>query len=187
MPNPPKTLNAKELEEVEAMAGLGLRYEDIARIKGMSDDTLKKYAQTQLQRGKSKAKAKVMQTAFQMATSGKTPAMTMFWLKTQAGWRENQAPTHNDPAETLRNLINVLRVPTKSELENRPSQAIALHLAETMEALKQGDVDPRVASSVASMANTLMKAVTQSNLEARLASLESILKAHEPDPLELDL
>jgi hypothetical protein len=32
----------------------------------------------------------VMQTAFKMAVSGKTPAMTMFWLKTQAGWKEHQ-------------------------------------------------------------------------------------------------
>src|SRR5579863_9339766 len=89
MSNLPKTLTDKELEEIEAMAGLGMRFEDIARMKGMCLDTLRKYAREQLQRGKFKAKAAVMQTAYKMAVSGKFPVMTMFWLKTQASWREN--------------------------------------------------------------------------------------------------
>lgn len=29
-----------------------------------------------------------MRTAFQMATSGTIPAMTIFWLKARAGWRD---------------------------------------------------------------------------------------------------
>ena len=31
-----------------------------------------------------------MQTAFKMAISGKCPAMTIFWLKTRAGWSEKE-------------------------------------------------------------------------------------------------
>jgi len=34
------------------------------------------------------ATATVAQTAYNLAKSGKCPVMTMFWLKTQAGWRE---------------------------------------------------------------------------------------------------
>ena len=34
------------------------------------------------------------QTAYQMAKSGKFPTMTMFWLKTQAGWRETSRLEH---------------------------------------------------------------------------------------------
>lgn len=88
MSNPPKNLSKKELAEVETLAGLGMRFEDIAALKGMCLDTLKKYADDELQRGKAKAKAQVMQTAYKMAMSGKHPAMTMFWLKCQAGWRQ---------------------------------------------------------------------------------------------------
>ena len=78
MANTPKRLTPKDLEEIEMMAGLGLRYEDIARIKGMSEDTLSKYGKEELSRGKAKAKAAVMQTAYKLAISGKHPAMTMF-------------------------------------------------------------------------------------------------------------
>ena len=57
MPNLPKTLTTHELEEVEAMAGLGLRFEDIANIKGMSDETLRKYAKDHLIARKSQGKS----------------------------------------------------------------------------------------------------------------------------------
>lgn len=45
--------------------------------------------------GRSKAAAAVCETAFNMATSGAHPAMTMFWLKTRQGWRE----MGNEPAQ----------------------------------------------------------------------------------------
>ena len=34
------------------------------------------------------------QTAYNLAKSGKCPVMTMFWLKTQAGWRETSRLEH---------------------------------------------------------------------------------------------
>ena len=39
--------------------------------------------------GKAKANAKVSQTLFQKATNGDTTSI-IFWLKTQAGWKETQ-------------------------------------------------------------------------------------------------
>ena len=176
MPNLPKTLTTHELEEVEAMAGLGLRFEDIANIKGMSDETLRKYAKDHLIRGKAKAKAQVMQTAYKLATSGKVPAMTMFWLKTQAGWRENRADS-TDGSQ----LIEAIRD------SNKPTQAVVGYLAETMAQVKRGELDPRVASSIATVAGAFMKAVAQGEMEARLVTLEGILKSSEPESLELDL
>ncbi len=92
MSNPAKKMTEKELAEVEMMAGLGMRFEDIARLKGMCLDTLKKYANEQLYQGKAKAKVGVMQTAYKLALSGKCPAMTMFWLKTQCSWQETGNP-----------------------------------------------------------------------------------------------
>lgn len=176
MPNPPKELTPKELEEIETMAGLGMRYEDIASLKGMCDDTLKKYAGEALKRGKAKAKAQVMQTAYKMAVSGKTPAMTMFWLKTQACWRENSPDiaTCLNLAETIKN-------------SDKPTQAIVTCLAETIEQVKTGELDPRTASSIASVAGAFMKAVAQGSLEDRLAVLESITQSQTPEPLDLDL
>ncbi len=108
MSNPPKDLTSKDLEEIETLAGLGMRFEDIAALKGMCDDTLKKYAKEVLMRGKAKAKAAVMQTAYKMALSGKVPVMTMFWLKTQAGWHERMQDL--DESSPLDALIEVLKV-----------------------------------------------------------------------------
>ncbi len=99
MPNKPKNFTPKELQEIETLAGLGMRYEDIAKVKGVCLETLKKYADENLDRGKAKAKAQIMQTAFQMAKSGKNPSMTIFWLKTQCGWRENADNASDNPIQ----------------------------------------------------------------------------------------
>ena len=41
------------------------------------------------------------QTAYNMAKSGKFPTMTMFWLKTQAGWRETSRMEHAGAIGTI--------------------------------------------------------------------------------------
>jgi hypothetical protein len=88
MPRPPKRLSKQDISEIEMLAGLGLAQEQIADIKGICVETLVKYAGKAYQVGKAKAIARVSKTAFEMAASGKQPSMTMFYLKTQAGWRE---------------------------------------------------------------------------------------------------
>ena len=175
MSNPAKILSPKEIEEIEMMAGLGLRYEDIALIKNMCDDTLKKYASDALSRGKAKAKAAVMQTAFKMATSGKVPAMTMFWLKTQAQWRE---------AQTLINESQNLKEQVQNS--NNPTQLIMSYLAETIEQVKRGEIAPTVASSVASVAGIFMKAVEQGSLEDRLSMLEAMNQTKDTQKLDME-
>jgi hypothetical protein len=178
--NPSKKLTFKDLEEVEAMAGLGLRFDDIAQIKGMCDDTLKKYANDALKKGKAKAKAQVMQTAYKMAVSGKHAAMTMFWLKTQCQWQENHlfmAPKETNDLEKIERKANMDPVSTS------PGHALTGQLAETLEQVRQGTMDPRLAAGIASIANSLMKATAQADLEARLASLESTLNNRNDDDL----
>jgi hypothetical protein len=179
MANHSKDLTDKELDEIETMAGLGLRFEDIAAVKGMSDDTLKKYAADRLQRGRAKAKTQVMQTAYKMAVSGKQPAMTMFWLKTRACWRENQQENSLNKEQAA--LIDAMRA------SSTPTQHLVNYLATTIEQVARGELDPSVAASIAAMSNTLMKASSQGNVEERLAELEELLKAQKPQPLDLDL
>jgi hypothetical protein len=69
------------------LSGLGLTQEQIAHVKDICVDTLRKYANQAYHKGKAKAVARVARTCFEMATSGKQPVMTMFYLKTQGGWR----------------------------------------------------------------------------------------------------
>ena len=88
MPRPPKKLSKQDLQEIESLAGLGLPQKQIARIKGLSVDTLRKYALEAFHSGKAKALARVAKTAFEMAVSGQNTAMTIFYLKTQGGFHE---------------------------------------------------------------------------------------------------
>jgi transcriptional regulator with XRE-family HTH domain len=96
-----KKLTRRDLSEVEALAGLGLTQEQIGSVKGMCDDTLRKYAKDAFHRGRAKAIARVAQTAYEMAVSSQHPAMTMFYLKTQARWRER----HDELPPELRHLL----------------------------------------------------------------------------------
>jgi hypothetical protein len=81
---------AETAKQVETLAGYGLTVEQIGHVLACSHDTVKRHYADELERGQAVAVAKVAQTAFQMATSGAQPAMTMFWLKTRARWKEVQ-------------------------------------------------------------------------------------------------
>jgi hypothetical protein len=72
---------------------MGTRYDDIATKLGISDDTLKKYYQLELDLGRVEANAKVANALFQQAMDGNTTAQ-IFWLKTRAGWKENHTIEH---------------------------------------------------------------------------------------------
>ncbi len=90
-----KTISGEQLKDIERLAGFGLSVEKIAAYLGMSKATLDRRVSesievsSALERGRSFSEEAVASTAFQMATSGKHPSVTMFWLKTRAGWREN--------------------------------------------------------------------------------------------------
>lgn len=76
---------------VKTMSAYRMPHEDITTAVGLrSVKTLRRHFREELDRGVIEARAKVSQTAFQMAVSGKYPAMTMFWLKSNCGWRDGQ-------------------------------------------------------------------------------------------------
>jgi hypothetical protein len=62
--------------------------------------------------------------------------------------------------------------------------AIAL-IAETINQVRKGEIDPRVANSVGFLANILIKAVDQVRLETRIEQLEALLKVQSLT-IELD-
>ena len=101
-----------------------MKNEQIAAVMLFSRSTLEKYYQDQLDLGRAVALATVTETAFKMATSGDNTAMTIFWLKTQAGWREvpkdiniNQTVQHveTDKSTVRRMALEVV----KSEKANQ--------------------------------------------------------------------
>jgi len=89
-----------EIRQIEAMAGLGMSGQDIAHVMGISRSTLYKrlkdsgLSSDTIKAQRKKGVAKVRQTLYQMATSGKVPAATFFYLKTIGGLREKDRIEH---------------------------------------------------------------------------------------------
>jgi hypothetical protein len=75
------------------MAGMGLLWEEIAEIVGVSVPTLRKYYLAELRAGTPKATARVAQSLFKQATDPNKPNViaAIFWLKARAGWRDHEA------------------------------------------------------------------------------------------------
>jgi hypothetical protein len=77
------------------LASFGLRHSDIcifikdAKGKPISEPTMRKNFAAELDTGKIKANVVVAQTLYKKAIAGDT-ASVIFWLKSQAGWRDTQ-------------------------------------------------------------------------------------------------
>ena len=72
------------------MAGIGLTHDQIAKIIGISDETLRKYYNEELETSEAKMTAQVAQNLYSIATSkgpGAVPS-AIFWMKTRGKWRE---------------------------------------------------------------------------------------------------
>ena len=90
MARPSLSPTPEQRRSVKVMAGLGLRQEHIALIVEIAPRTLRKHFRKELDRGMAEANAKVLQTLFGMATSGRNTAATIFWSKTRCGLRERR-------------------------------------------------------------------------------------------------
>ena len=75
---------------VEALVIAGVQHKLISNILKISEPTFRKHFKKQLQTAKSRANALVAQSLFQKARDGNVVAQ-IFWLKTQAGWKESNA------------------------------------------------------------------------------------------------
>lgn len=73
---------------VALLASLGHDQDTIARVLHIVKNTLIKNYREELDNGKAITTSAVVKSAYRQAISGKVPAMTMFWLKCRAGWRE---------------------------------------------------------------------------------------------------
>jgi DNA-binding XRE family transcriptional regulator len=68
---------------------VGTTQADVAQILGIDEKTLRKHYRGELDLSKAKANATIGGALFNKAKGGDTTAM-IFWMKTQAGWREKQ-------------------------------------------------------------------------------------------------
>ena len=80
-------------QTVQLHTMVGTTQSDIARVLDIDEKTLRKYYRDELDLAKAKANATIGGALFNQAKFGDTSAM-IFWMKTQAGWREKTDINH---------------------------------------------------------------------------------------------
>ena len=101
MARPEITLSDLQVQEVETLAAL-LNQDQIADFLGISRTTFRAICarddevSVRYKRGKAKAIAHVANGLLQKARAGDTTS-AIFYLKTQAGWRETERIEHSGP------------------------------------------------------------------------------------------
>lgn len=91
----PHVPTSESRRTVAVLAGTGTPHEIIAQCIGIEHRSLRKHYPDELAKGKEIATAAVVETLFRMAASGRHPAATFFWLKTQCSWREVDRVEHD--------------------------------------------------------------------------------------------
>ena len=82
---------AEQYRMVKSLAAYGMRQSEIAAMLELrSEKTLRKHFRSALDRGAAEANSQVAQSLYRLATSGKSAAAAIFWLKCRAGWREQK-------------------------------------------------------------------------------------------------
>lgn len=85
-----------ERETVKLMVAAGIPVKRIAKVKGMSDNTLRKHFAREIETGHDEVTTRIADSLVRKAESGDTTAM-IFYLKTQGGWKEAQKVEHSGP------------------------------------------------------------------------------------------
>ena len=90
---PPHAPTDATRQTVQLHTMVGTTQADTARVLNIDEKTLRKYYRDELDLAKAKANATIGGALFNQAKSGDTSAM-IFWMKTQAGWRERKDINH---------------------------------------------------------------------------------------------
>lgn len=98
MPPHEPTRATRDLVQLHTM--VGTTQETIASIIGIDPKTLRKHYRDELDQSKAKANATIGGALFNKARSGDTTAM-IFWMKTQAGWKETNVNEITNPDGSL--------------------------------------------------------------------------------------
>jgi len=82
VPRPRFQPSDEQRKRVKSLSAFGFRHEDIGLMIGLrSPKSLRKHFREELSDGMAEANAAVARKAYEMAISGRFPAMTIFWSK----------------------------------------------------------------------------------------------------------
>ena len=108
----PAYVPTDELREVvRSHVVVGTQRELIARLIGISAETLDKYYRPELEESAAKANAEIAKGLYAKAIGGDVTSM-IFWLKTRARWREErpEAPDTGTLTDALRAIADKMPV-----------------------------------------------------------------------------
>ena len=113
-----------DILQLQKYAAVGLSLDQMADLMDISDNTLDQRIKSDprvksaIKKGRSTAIHNVGKSAYDQAMSGKVPAMTMFYLKCRAGWREkDKEPSAQETANHVVNALANIGGPVKELLE----------------------------------------------------------------------
>tara|TARA_R110000803_G_scaffold209021_1_gene278158 strand:+ start:3362 stop:3745 length:384 start_codon:yes stop_codon:yes gene_type:complete len=111
---------------VKQLSGIGITHDMICSIAGISKPTLYKYYDSELKLGKASSTATIANNLYRMATGTGREALTasIFWLKTQANWKETDVIEINnvsDENEKFEKLVKSVRQSKLSEKDSNES------------------------------------------------------------------
>lgn len=94
---------AKEHAQVKMLAAMNIGRAEMATFLGVSAPTIDKYFSEDIKIGQIEANAKVAASLYRAATDPKKPNVVaaIFWLKSRAGWRENDGLPLRPPGPQL--------------------------------------------------------------------------------------
>lgn len=98
MPPHEPTKHTRELVMIHTV--VGTTQEHLSKILGIDLKTLRKWYRGELDLAKARANATIGGALFNKAKDGDTTAM-IFWMKTQAGWREKEHYDEAPPTITI--------------------------------------------------------------------------------------
>ena len=120
-------LDEKALKKIRALSGCGLNMKQIATIMDVSRDTLERMSsenevlRSTIEKGREEAIAAVSMSAYRQAVSGKNTAMTIFYLKCRAHWKEHQVIEHEGEVDLKHTVVTM----TDEERDARIDELLA--------------------------------------------------------------
>ena len=108
---------------VKQLSGIGVTHDMICSIAGISKPTLYKYYDEELKLGKAQSTVTVANNLFRMATGYKSDPLTasIFWLKTQAGWKETDVVEINNVSDENDRFAELIKRVRHTRLSQKDS------------------------------------------------------------------
>ena len=123
----PKIESNENKEMVSKLSGLGLTHIQIASVLGISRTTLYKHYKEELDSGKAMCIGRVAENLYKMATGDISARNTLgaciFYLKTQANWREVNTIEVTDGSENQAKFRELAEAIQRTRLTDTESES----------------------------------------------------------------